>query len=56
MLSCRPDYLLYPNHNTPEERAEHLRLFNNQAQPLQLIQDYTNSYKNKIVIETDQYL
>lgn len=31
MLICRPDYLLYPEKNTPLERAEHIRLLDSQG-------------------------
>lgn len=53
MLGCRPDYLLYPERNTAFERSEQVRLFNNNAELLPLIQDWTNTFKNKYVIVTD---
>ena len=39
MLGCRPDYLLYPERETKLERAEFLRLFNNDGKPLRIMQD-----------------
>lgn len=56
MLACRPDYLLYPERETKLERAEFLRLFNNDGKPLGLLQDWTNNFKNKPVIVTDPYM
>lgn len=56
MLGCRPDYLLYPEKNTAEERAEFIRLFDNQANLLPITQDYSNSFKRKDVILTDKYI
>ena len=56
MLSCRPDYLLYPEKNTKFERAEHIRLLNDKGQRLALLQDWTNTLKNKKVIVTDTML
>lgn len=56
MLSCRPDYLLYPEKNTREERAEFIRLFDNHAELLPIKQDYTNTFKDKMVIVTDKYI
>ena len=56
MLGCRPDYLLYPEKNTREERAEFIRLFDNNAKLLPITQDYRNSFKNKMVIVTDKYM
>lgn len=53
MLAVRPDYLLYPEKETRIERAEHIRLFNNKAKLLPITQDYTNSFKNKLTINTD---
>ena len=53
MLACRPDYLLYPEKNTKLERAEQIRLFNNRGKLLPLVQDWTNSFKNKRAIVTD---
>ena len=54
MLGCRPDYLLYPEYNTPLERAEHVRFFNSQSKLLPIYQDYHNSFKNKKLIITDE--
>lgn len=53
MLACRPDYLLYPEYNTVLERSEQVRLFNDAAQLLPHIQDYSNTFKKKRVILTD---
>lgn len=53
MLGCRPDYLIYPEHNTAVERSEQVRLFNNKAELLPLTQDWSNTYKNKFTIVTD---
>lgn len=53
MLGCRPDYLLYPEYNTQLERAEHVRFFNNNAELLPIYQDYSNSFKRKKIIVTD---
>ena len=39
ILMCRPDYLLYPEKNTKEERSEQVRLFNNEGQLLPRIQN-----------------
>ena len=57
MLGCRPDYLLYPEKETELEKAEHLRLFNNDGEPLGLMQDWTNTFKKSpIVVVTDPYM
>lgn len=53
MLGCRPDYLLYPEKNTKQERAEHIRLFNNNGKPLKWVQDWTNTFRNKDIVVTD---
>lgn len=53
MLGCRPDYLLYPEKNTREERAEYIRLFNDRGEKLQWVQDWTNTFKNKDIIVID---
>lgn len=55
MLGCHPDYLIYPEHNTIEERAEQIRFFNNKAQPLAWIQNWSNTYKRKKILITDPY-
>ena len=55
MLACRPDYLLYPEYNTALERAEHVRFFNNNAEPLKLVQDWRNKFKRKVVLVTDPF-
>lgn len=56
MLGCRPDYLLYPERNTKIERSEQIRLFNNNAELLPALQDWTNTFRNKYVIVTDPYM
>lgn len=56
MLGCRPDYLLYPEKNTRQERAEQIRLFDNKAKLLPLSQDYSNTFKDKDIIVTDPYI
>ena len=56
MLICRPDYLLYPEKSTPLERAEHIRLLDSQGQLFVKRQDWTNTFKNKIVLVTDDKL
>lgn len=55
MLGCAPDYLLYPEKNTTLERAEYIRLFDNRGKLLPITQNYRNSFKNKITIDTDFY-
>lgn len=39
VLACRPDYLLYPNAQTRNERAERVRLIGNNKKLLPKIQD-----------------
>jgi len=39
MLACRPDYLIYPEKNTQLERAEQIRLLDNQGRLMPLVQD-----------------
>ena len=56
MMGCRPDYLLYPEKNTREERAIRMRFFDNAAQLLPIKQDENNSFKDKKVIVTDKYM
>ena len=56
MLGCRPDYLLYPEKNTRQERAEYIRLFDNTAKLLPIKQNYTNTFKNKDAIVVDTYM
>lgn len=53
MLGCRSDYLLYPEKNTKLEQAEHVRLFNDKMQLIQLYQNWSNSYTNKFLVVTD---
>lgn len=54
MLGCKPDYLLYPEKNTIEERSEYIQLFDNNAKLLPITQDYSNSFKNKRAIVVDK--
>ena len=56
MLGCRPDYLIYPEKDTKIERSEHLQLTDNKGHLLPIIQDWTNTFKNKKVIITDDNL
>ena len=53
MLACRPDYLLYPERNTRLERSEHVRLFNKDGMPLQIVQNWKNTFKDKHTLVTD---
>ena len=53
ILACRPDYLLYPERTTKIERSEHIRLFNNVGEPLKLVQNWENTFKNKYALVTD---
>lgn len=53
MMAVRPDYLLYPDWQT-NTNAEQIRLFNDKAELLPRIQDYTNTFcGKKRVILTD---
>lgn len=56
MLICRPDYLLYPEFDTKEERSEHIRLFNSKKQLLPRTQDWKNTFKNKFALVTDEFM
>ena len=57
ILAVRPDYLLYPERNTREEKSEYLQLFNSKAELLPRIQNYSNTFKGKKrVILTDKYI
>lgn len=56
MIMARPDYLLYPNHNTKEERSEQVRLLDESQRVLTRCQDWHNTYKNKKVYITDKNL
>ena len=56
MLACRPDYLLYPEKKTQLERAEQIRLLDNQGKMLPLLQDWENSFKRKRTIVVDDNL
>ena len=53
VLSCRPDYLLYGLTETPEQRADVIRLFDNNGKLLKQIQNYENVYKAKRTIIAD---
>ena len=52
MIAARPDYLLYPNYAEKEHPYAQLRLFNDKAQLLNAVQDWTNTLSN-IVMVTD---
>lgn len=54
ILSCRPDYLLYPQKNTREERSDYVHLFDLDGNLLKKTQDTENSFKNKYVIIADK--
>lgn len=54
MLICRPDYLLYPEFDTKEERSEHIRLFNDKCELLPITQDWRNTFTNKFALVTDK--
>ena len=54
MLACRPDYLLYPQKNTREERSDYVHLFDLKGNLLKKTQDTVNSFKNKYVIIVDK--
>jgi len=56
ILACRPDYLLYPEHNTRLERAELIRLIGNNNTLLPITQDWRNVFKDKYCIVTDENL
>ena len=56
MLACRPDYLLYPEKNTKLERAEQIRLLDDNGNFLPLVQDWTNTFTNKRAIVVDKNL
>lgn len=56
MLACRPDYMVYPEHNTPIERSEHVRLLGNDGKPLLVTQDISNTFKRKRTLVTDKNL
>lgn len=57
ILGCRPDYLLYPSVAAPTatkiDRAERVQFFNYKAEPLEWVQTWTNTFKNKVVMVTD---
>lgn len=56
MLSCRPDYLLYPEKDTMNERSDQLRLLGHDGKILQLTQDYVNTFKRKRTLVIDDNL
>lgn len=56
ILACRPDYLLYPELETRTDRAEQIRLLGNNRKVLPIIQDWSNTFKNKDIIVTDPEL
>lgn len=56
MLGCRPDYLIYPEKNTMQERSEYIQLFDLKGHLLPLTQDYKNSFKNKQTFVSDKYM
>ena len=56
MMACRPDYLLYPEKNTKLERAEQIRLLDDNGKLLPIVQDWTNTFSNKRAIVTDKNL
>lgn len=53
ILGCRPDYLLYPNKNTPWERAEFIQWYDPNGNKLSFVQDWTNTFKNKKIAVAD---
>ena len=53
VLACRPDYLIYNIKETPEQRADVIRLFDNDGNLLKCVQDYRNVYKGKRTIIAD---
>lgn len=56
ILGCRPDYLLYTEKDTKFERAEQVRFTNTQGKPLEWIQTWDNTFKNKLVLVLDEHL
>jgi hypothetical protein len=56
MRAARPDYLLYPNHNTKLERAEHISLLGKDGKLLKHKQEYLNTFKNKKALVIDKKL
>ena len=54
MLACRPDYLLYPERLTRETRAEQIRLLGNNGNLLPVVQDWSNTLKDKNYIVVDK--
>ena len=54
LAGCRPDYLLYPELDTREERAEFVSLFNPLGEFWPHLQNWTNSFKNKLTVVQDK--
>lgn len=55
MLGCRPDYLIYPQHER-KTYEEYLRLFNDNGKPLPIMQDWTTKVRKKRIVVTDPYM
>lgn len=53
---CRPDYLLYPELDTKQQRAEYVSLFNSEGEFWSHLQNWTNSFRNKLTIIQDKNL
>lgn len=56
MLSCRPDYLLYPEKKTFFERSEQIQLFDNEGNLLPQTQDSSNVFLRKGNLEVDKHM
>ena len=54
IYACRPDYLLYPEKSTKEERSNYLCFFDNQAHLLKKKQDMINAKTNKYSMVSDR--
>ena len=55
MLGCRPDYLIYPQHDK-KVYEEYVRLFNDNGKPLPIMQDWTTMVRHKRIVVTDRYM
>ena len=55
MLGCRPDYLIYPQHDK-KVYEEYVRLFNDNGKPLPIMQDWTTMVCRKRIVVTDRYM
>lgn len=55
MLGCRPDYLIYPQHDK-KVYEEYVRLFNDNGKPLPIMQDWTTMVRRKRIVVTDRYM